>query len=176
MNALPIGKDTYSQKAEKYAHELNGFETYREYDNLDERERDACGVGFVASIKGERNNSILKQSISALECNDHRGGCNYDGQTGDGAGIMAEIPWDILQKWADEKNHGKLDPKTTIVGQFFLQKDEIKSLAARQMFDDLVKGSSMFELIGWREVPVDESVLGELAKTTVPSIWMPVLC
>ena len=59
MNAMPIGKESYADKAEKYAHELNGFETVREVDTLDERERDACGVGFVASIKGERNNSIL---------------------------------------------------------------------------------------------------------------------
>ena len=56
---------------------------------FDERERDACGVGFIANLNKERSNKILKAGIQALECNDHRGGCNYDGLTGDGAGIMA---------------------------------------------------------------------------------------
>ena len=174
MNAMPIGKESYAEKADKFKHELNGFETYKEYDNLDERERDACGVGFVASVKGERNNSILKQSISALECNDHRGGCNYDGQTGDGAGIMAEIPWDILQKWADENGKGKIDSEHTAVGQFFLQHDEAENAKARAEFDRLVE-ESKFKLVGWRKVPVNEAVLGDLAKSTVPGVWQPIL-
>lgn len=100
---------------------MNGFETYSEpaADLLD-RERDACGVGFIASIQGETSHSILQQGLKALECNDHRGGCNYDGQTGDGSGIMAQVPWAIFQKWADKEGHGKLDPDTTCIGQFFL--------------------------------------------------------
>ena len=63
---------------------------------LDERERDACGVGFIANLNKQRSNEILKAGIQALECNDHRGGCNFDGLTGDGAGIMTQIPWEIL--------------------------------------------------------------------------------
>ena len=55
---------------------------------LDERERDACGVGFIANLNKQRSNDILKAGIQALECNDHRGGCNYDGKTGDGSGVM----------------------------------------------------------------------------------------
>lgn len=55
---------------------------------LDHRERDACGVGFITNLTGERTHKILQEGIRALECNDHRGGCNYDGVTGDGSGLM----------------------------------------------------------------------------------------
>lgn len=55
---------------------------------LDQRERDACGVGFIANVSGERSHKILQEGIQALECNDHRGGCNFDGVTGDGSGLM----------------------------------------------------------------------------------------
>ena len=55
---------------------------------LDQRERDACGVGFITNVSGERTNKILQEGLRALECNDHRGGCNYDGRSGDGTGLM----------------------------------------------------------------------------------------
>lgn len=54
----------------------------------DLRERDACGVGFIANLKGIKSHEVLQKSIQALNCNEHRGGCNYDGLTGDGAGLM----------------------------------------------------------------------------------------
>lgn len=60
----------------------------------------------MANIKGVKNHDILKQSLEALACNDHRGGCNWDNETGDGAGIMAQIPWRILEKWAESQNLG----------------------------------------------------------------------
>lgn len=110
-------KQTYQFKKDYHKEELDGFETYAEPgEDLLDRERDACGVGFVASIKGEKSNHILKQGLSALECNDHRGGCNYDGETGDGSGVMAEIPWTIFQKWADKEGLGTVDEATTCVG------------------------------------------------------------
>jgi glutamate synthase (ferredoxin) len=63
---------------------------------VDLRERDACGVGFIANLKGVKSNEVLQKSIQALNCNEHRGGCNYDGLTGDGAGLMTQIPWEIF--------------------------------------------------------------------------------
>jgi len=62
----------------------------------DLRERDACGVGFIANLKGVKSHDVLEKSIQALNCNEHRGGCNYDGLTGDGAGLMTQIPWEIF--------------------------------------------------------------------------------
>ena len=108
---------TYQFKKATRPAELSGFETQpAPGGDLLDRERDACGVGFVANIKGEVSHDILRQGLTALECNDHRGGCNYDGETGDGSGIMAQIPWAVLQKWADKEGLGAVDPNTTCVG------------------------------------------------------------
>lgn len=63
---------------------------------IDQRERDACGVGFIANLTKERSHAVLEAGIKALECNDHRGGCNFDGVTGDGSGLMTQIPWELL--------------------------------------------------------------------------------
>ena len=62
-------------------------------------EKDACGVGFIANIKGIESNWILKQSLKGLNCMEHRGGCGGDSDSGDGAGILCSIPW----KYFDEK-------------------------------------------------------------------------
>jgi glutamate synthase (ferredoxin) len=124
---------------------------------LDERERDACGVGFIANLHAKPSHEILKAGIQALECNDHRGGCNYDGVTGDGSGLMTQIPWELLQKWADQENLGKIDPDHAAVGMFFLKPEEQE--AARQEIDSFVE-DSQFSRIGWRHVPVQQKVLG----------------
>ena len=75
----------------------------------DLRERDACGVGFIANLKGVKSHDVLEKSIQALNCNEHRGGCNYDGLTGDGAGLMTQIPWKIFEKWAKEEDKPAFD-------------------------------------------------------------------
>lgn len=140
---------------------------------LDQRERDACGVGFIANIAStERTHEILQAGIQALKCNDHRGGCNYDGRTGDGAGVMTQIPWEILQKWADKEGHGKLDPEKSAVGVFFLGHDQY--LEAQTEVERFVARSPL-RLVGWREVPVDASHLGKLARDNAPYIWQVVL-
>ena len=59
-------------------------------------EKDACGVGFIANIKGIESNWILKQSLKGLNCMEHRGGCGGDSDSGDGAGILCSIPWGYL--------------------------------------------------------------------------------
>ena len=61
-------------------------------------EKDACGVGFIANIKGVESNWILKQSLKGLNCMEHRGGCGGDSDSGDGAGILCSIPWNYLEK------------------------------------------------------------------------------
>ena len=121
--------------------ERKPFETLREITSLDDRDRDACGVGFVASIKGERTNDILQKSLEALSCNDHRGGCNYDGETGDGAGIMAEIPWFLIQKWAQKEGIKDVRKGNTVVGQFFLEHDTAEEI--KQEFEKIKQSSAL---------------------------------
>ena len=139
---------------------------------LDQRERDACGVGFIANVSGERSNMILQEGIQALKCNDHRGGCNYDGITGDGSGLMTQIPWEIIQKWAKDEGKGDIDPKNSLVGMFFFDPKEVSE--AQKEIEDLI-GKSKFSVVGWREVPVDQSCLGKLALENAPSIYQFVI-
>jgi len=67
-------------------------------------EKDACGVGFIANIKGLESNWILKQSLKGLNCMEHRGGCGGDSDSGDGAGILCSIPWNYLDEEMNLKN------------------------------------------------------------------------
>jgi glutamate synthase (ferredoxin) len=65
-------------------------------------ERDACGVGFIASLKGERTHKTVADALTALGCMEHRGACSADDDSGDGAGIMCNIPWKMLGKYCDD--------------------------------------------------------------------------
>jgi glutamate synthase (ferredoxin) len=138
----------------------------------DLRERDACGVGFIANLNGIKSNKVLQEGLQALSCNEHRGGCNFDKITGDGAGIMTQIPWKILHQWAMDKKLNTIDENNTIVGTFFLEQDGHDK--ARMEINKLIDQSN-FELIGWREVPVDDSVLGPMAKDAQPKIFQLVI-
>ena len=72
-------------------------------------EKDACGVGFVANVKGIESNWILKQSLKGLNCMEHRGGCGGDSNSGDGAGILCSIPWEYLEEEINLKNIQELN-------------------------------------------------------------------
>ena len=72
-------------------------------------EKDACGVGFIANVKGIESNWILKQSLKGLNCMEHRGGCGGDSDSGDGAGILCSIPWEYLEGEMNLKNTQELN-------------------------------------------------------------------
>jgi Glutamate synthase domain 1 len=81
--------------------------------------KSSCGVGFVASIKGEKSNRILKIGLESVRNLIHRGAVSADGKTGDGAGIMTQIPLRIVKK-ESEKRGINLDPEKVAIGVFFL--------------------------------------------------------
>jgi glutamate synthase (ferredoxin) len=131
------------------------------------KERDACGVGFIANTKtgGELGtHKVLQQGLVALDCMEHRGACGGDGISGDGAGIMTQIPWKLFEEYRSESC-----PKPG-VGFIFLPKDEGRRNAVKKVIENVCKSNEL-EFIGWREVPVDESVLGPMARAVVPSMW-----
>lgn len=130
------------------------------------RERDACGVGFVANAKcGEfGTNKVLKSGLAALGCMEHRGGCGGDGVSGDGAGVMTQIPWKVLDEYRSDTC-----PQPG-VGMSFLPRNETRRDAIKTMIEEVCNANEL-EFIGWREVPVDENVLGPLALDAMPSIW-----
>lgn len=130
-------------------------------------ERDACGIGFVANINGEKNHSIIQEGITIL-CNlEHRGAVGGDQKTGDGAGMLIQIPDKFFRKNVDFKLPEFGD---YAVGFFFLPSDkEVAEEACKQSAVIIRKEGG--RLLGWREVPTDPSCLGEIAQTSMPSFW-----
>ena len=70
-------------------------------------ERAACGVGFIADVKGKGSHKLIQQTLTALSCMEHRGGCSADNDSGDGSGVMTAIPRELLSSWFAEKDNCK---------------------------------------------------------------------
>jgi glutamate synthase (NADPH/NADH) large chain len=129
--------------------------------------RDACGVGCVVAIDGKPRREVVVKGIEALKAVWHRGAVDADGKTGDGAGIHVEIPQDFFR----EQIKGALDTDTRIaVGMVFLPRN---SFAQQEVCRTLVESEILrfgYEIRGWRQVPVDNAVMGEKAAATRPEI------
>lgn len=127
-------------------------------------ERDACGVGFIADKHGRASHTIISNTLKALTCMEHRGGCSADQDSGDGAGIMTAIPWDLLKK-----DFPEIDPEHTAVGMFFLPQDHDRAIKFKEITAQIATEEGL-KLIGWRVVPVKPEVLGVQAKENQPYI------
>ena len=134
-------------------------------------ERDACGVGFIAHRQQRESHEILAKGLVALTCLEHRGGCSADKDSGDGAGILSAIPWELLE--SDLKHKGiKVEAATKekiAVGMLFLPCDEQAAHTARSIVEQVAQSENL-QVLGWRVVPVDDSVLGVQAKENQPQI------
>jgi glutamate synthase (ferredoxin) len=126
-------------------------------------EKDACGVGFLAQLSGKSSHWVLQQALRGLGCMEHRGGCGGDGDSGDGAGILCGIPWNYLRAVWPEASAAKG------LGMMFMPTNPASRAAVRACCDAEAKALGLSPL-GWREVPIDPSVLGELARQTAPAI------
>ena len=128
-------------------------------------ERDACGVGFIASLKGERTHKTVADALTALGCMEHRGACSADDDSGDGAGIMCNIPWKMLGKYCDDAGIAGFEEGKSGVGMVFLPQDEAQAKKSREILNECVEAEGL-TVIGWREVPVNKNVVGRMAKAT----------
>jgi glutamate synthase (NADPH/NADH) large chain len=120
-------------------------------------EHDACGVGFVAHIKGEKSHGIVQQALKILENLDHRGAVGADKLMGDGAGILIQLP-DLLYR--DEMKHQGVElppPGEYGVGMIFLPKEHASRLACEQEMERAIKAEGQV-LLGWRDVPVNKDM------------------
>ena len=132
-------------------------------------ERDACGVGFLADQQGRVTHTLIEEALSALTCLEHRGGCSADQDSGDGAGIMTAIPWELLSGWLNEQGYGDLPTEQMGVGMIFLPQAVAAAAIARQGFEQIATAAGL-KVLGWRVVPVKPAVLGAQARDNQPQI------
>ncbi|MCQ2534374.1 MAG: glutamate synthase large subunit [Clostridia bacterium] len=134
-----------------------------------EFEHDNCGIGAVANIKGISSHSIVDDALSIVENLEHRAGKDAEGETGDGVGILTQIPHKFMKKACESLGINIGDKRQYGVGMFFFPQDVILMNQAKKMFEVIVSKEGM-EFLGWREVPTDPSVLGQKALNSMPSI------
>ena len=130
------------------------------------QERDACGVGFVADLYGRRSHRTLQRATEALINLSHRGAVSADGLTGDGAGMLTQMPHKFFAKVLAEAGVDLADPRDLAVGVFFVTNEG----PAGEMYEliDRVIDVSQLGLLMWRDVPVDAHSLGAEARSRLP--------
>ncbi len=132
------------------------------------KEKDSCGVGFVAHIGGKKDRKILELGINSVKNLIHRGAVSYDGKTGDGAGILTQIPEKIFIKELSKNGIHLESGEKVAVGVFFLPHNE-KGKIIMEVAETSAKEMGVRPLM-WREVPTDDSALGQAALKTKPNI------
>src|SRR5436309_1935722 len=137
---------------------------------LDPRtERDACAVGFVVNVKGERSHDIIEKGLTVLQNLTHRGACGCDPLTGDGAGILVQVPDAFLRRECAAERIALPAPGTYGVGMVFLPEEAEQAQACGALVEKVVAEEGQ-ALLGWRRVPVDQEAPGPLARTVLPQI------
>jgi glutamate synthase (NADPH/NADH) large chain len=132
-------------------------------------EKDSCGVGFITHINGIESNSILKQGLQILKNLKHRGAVGADAATGDGSGIMLQIPHEFFKNESTKLQINLPEYKDYAVGMLFLPRDPHIRLFCEGIFEKVLRDEKQ-ELLGWREVPINEKACGESARATRPVI------
>lgn len=130
-------------------------------------ERDNCGFGLIAHIEGEPSHKVVRTAIHALARMQHRGAILADGKTGDGCGLLLQKPDRFFRMVAEER--GWRLAKNYAVGMMFLSQDEELAKASRRIVEEELQNETL-SIIGWREVPTNPDVLGEIALSSLPRI------
>ncbi len=130
-------------------------------------EHDSCGVGFVCNINGRKSNDIVRKGIEVLERLSHRGAVGADPETGDGAGILIQIPHEFLANECAKAGISLPGQGHYGTGLVFLPVDDKDKKFCVDTFKKIV-GEEAQEYLGWCEVPVDSSVIGKTARKTMP--------
>ena len=133
---------------------------------LPEFEHDNCGAGFICSLTGQRSNDIIHKALEILVKLEHRGAVSADGVTGDGAGILIDIPHNFFKIFCEFELP---EAGQYAVSNVFLPRKENQREFCIDVFETEIKNQGL-NLIGWRDVPVNSDVLGEIAKTTEPYV------
>ena len=133
---------------------------------LPEFEHDNCGAGFICSLNGERTNQIIHEALEILIKLEHRGAVSSDGKTGDGAGILIDIPHQFFNKVCD---FDLAKPKEYAVGMVFLPQSKNQNQYCIKVLENEILNQGL-KILGWRDVPVNSTHLGRIAKKNEPKI------
>ena len=132
-------------------------------------EHDSCGVGLVANIGGVRSHEIVQQGLEVLVNLGHRGAVGADPETGDGAGILLQMPDDFFQKQCLANNINLPDTGNYAVGMTFLPSDDQARNSCEKIIENIVNRNQQL-FLGWRDVPINKSAVGILANNVMPEI------
>ena len=130
-------------------------------------EHDACGVGFLANINGEPSHMIVERGIEILKNLLHRGATGADPNTGDGAGLLIQVPDRFLRKECDALEITLPELGAYGVGMFFMPPDKVRASRCSEIIE-AVSATEGFDFQGWRDVPVNGTVLGSVARRDQP--------
>src|SRR5258705_8973888 len=130
-------------------------------------EHDACGVGFVVNIKGHKSHSIIRNALEILINLDHRGACGCEANTGDGAGILLQVPHEFLKIATKEAGVVLPGEKEYGVGMMYLPPDAGERRECEKAFEEILAEEGQ-RVLGWRTVPTCNDPLGETAKASEP--------
>ncbi|MCG9891493.1 MAG: glutamate synthase large subunit [Thermosynechococcaceae cyanobacterium MS004] len=130
-------------------------------------EHDACGVGFIVHMKGHKSHEIVAQALTILVNLDHRGACGCETNTGDGAGILIQVPHKFLKKVAAAENIALPEAGQYGVGMVYTSPDAVARAQGQQAFEQVVAEEGL-QVLGWRDVPTNNSPIGNTAKSSEP--------
>lgn len=132
-------------------------------------EHDNCGIGAVVNIKGIKSHDTVANALTIVETLEHRAGKDAEGKTGDGVGILLQISHKFFKKAAKEIGINLLSERDYAVGMFFFPQNELARNQAKKMFE-IIAAKEGLEVLGWRNVPSDTTVIGKRALDCMPAI------
>ena len=132
-------------------------------------EHDACGVGFVVDIKGRKSHQILAHAIQVLRNLDHRGACGAEVNTGDGAGVLLQMPHKFLEKFAEKADFDLPAAGEYGSGLIFLPRNASMRRKLEEKFEQIVQSEGQV-VLGWRTVPTNNKTLGDTARASEPFV------
>src|SRR5438128_1377680 len=132
-------------------------------------EHEACGVGFVVNVQGRKSHQVIQQGLEVLRNLDHRGACGCEANTGDGAGILLQTPHEFFAAQCEDLKIHLPAPGEYGVGMLFLPTDAADRQACEREFERIVLEEGQ-TVLGWRDVPTNDSPIGPTAKASEPIV------
>lgn len=134
-----------------------------------EFEHDSCGTGFITNINGHKSNQIIADALTMLENMEHRGACGCDPDSGDGAGILIQLPHEFFMEECSDLEISLPEPGEYGVGMIFFPKESAVKKACRTTIDAAIEKLGLHKL-GYRKIAVNSSVIGETARSAEPDV------